>query len=218
MARTIVKKALSVFLMLGLIVGFASIDMQTASAGEEPFIGEITMFAGNFAPQDYLFCQGQLLSIQEYAALYSILGTTYGGDGKTNFALPDLRCRVPIGPGQASGLSLYTLGQTGGYENVSLTANEMPVHSHQLQAVDVAGELAAPSVTAYPAQVTTTASTPDRQEITINTRAYASEDPAQNTMFGPTLPAGASQAHENRQPYLVINFIIATQGIYPQRP
>ena len=92
----------------------------------EPFIGSIVMFAGNFAPQGWALCNGQLLPIQQNAALFSILGTTYGGDGKTTFALPDLRGRVPVHSGQGPGLSLYNLGQSGGAENVTLTVNQLP--------------------------------------------------------------------------------------------
>ena len=220
MAKNFVKKGLSVLLVLGLLLGYASLDPQEASACENPFIGEVKMFVGNYAPRDWAFCQGQELSTQQYSALFAIIGTTYGGNGQTSFALPDLRGRVPIGPAvNVPGISIYTAGQKGGVESVSLTQSQMPAHSHQPQAVDVQGNVASPGGNTYPAQVAAAAATPDRQEITINTRAYAqlSGASAQNTAIGPTLSAGGSQVHENMQPYLVINYIIALNGIFPTR-
>src|SRR5512136_2572601 len=96
----------------------------------QPYVGEIRMFAGNFAPQGWMFCEGQLLPISQYDALFNLIGTTYGGDGINTFALPDLRGRVIVGPGQGSGLSNYVLGQQGGVETVTLTTNQIPQHSH----------------------------------------------------------------------------------------
>src|SRR6185295_12464655 len=110
----------------------------------EPFIGMIVMFAGNFAPRNWAFCNGQLLSIAQNTALFSILGTTYGGDGRTTFALPDLRGRVPIHPGQGPGTSNYSLGQQGGVENVTVTQNQLPAHSHGVNAVAQGGNQASP--------------------------------------------------------------------------
>src|SRR5512140_216933 len=110
-----------------------------------PFIGEIVMFAGNFAPRSWALCNGQLLPIAQNTALFSILGTTYGGDGRTTFALPDLRGRVPVHPGQGPGLSNYVLGEMAGTENTTLLINNMPAHNHTLNAVSDAGDTAAPA-------------------------------------------------------------------------
>src|SRR5579872_2904742 len=111
---------------------------------DQPFIGAIVLFCGNFAPAGWALCNGQLLSISQWTALFSILGTTYGGNGTTNFALPDLRGRVPIHPGQGPGLSPYTLGQTGGVETVSLSINNLPAHSHALNGDNTASGKEAP--------------------------------------------------------------------------
>lgn len=166
----------------------------------QPFIGEIVMFAGNFAPRGWSFCSGQTLSIAQNTALFSILGTTYGGNGQTTFALPDLRSRVPIHPGQGPGLSSYSLGQQGGSENVTLTVPQMPAHNHTLNANNGASN------------------------DTIPTNAFFSEGGlyttnAANVQMNPATIGltGGSQPHPNIQPYLAINFIIALQGIFPSR-
>lgn len=165
----------------------------------EPFIGEIRLFPLNFAPHGWVQCNGQVLPINQYAALSSILGTTYGGDGRTNFALPDLRGRVAVHPGNG-----VTLGQSAGEEEHTLTAAELPAHTHaamgdtgtSLQhspAGHTWGKPAASSATPY-------GNTPN---VTMNPTAIGT--------------AGASQPHPNLQPYLVLNYCIATVGIYPPR-
>jgi len=170
----------------------------------EPFIGSIVLFCGNFAPRGWATCDGQLLSIAQNTALFSILGTTFGGDGQTTFALPDLRGRVPLHPGSGPGLSPYTLGQSSGAETVTLMATQMPAHSHAVAAPCSDGIPTAPSpvgaVLANQDQVPFYAAS--------GTAAMA---PGTSTI------AGGSQPHENRQPLLAINFIIALEGIYPSR-
>ncbi len=158
----------------------------------EPFIGQVMMFGGNFAPRGWALCDGQLLSINSNSALFSILGTTYGGDGRTTFALPDLRGRVAIGPRTGPGLSNYNLGQSGGVEAVTLTTAQIPAHSHDLEV---------------------------QHPVTEGTTAYAGaeEDNTQATGTEVTNSTGGGQSHENRQPYLVVNYIIALQGTYPSR-
>jgi microcystin-dependent protein len=155
----------------------------------DPIIGTIILFAGDFPPRGWAFCNGQVLSIQSNTALFSILGTTYGGDGQRTFALPDLRSRVPVGVGQGPGLSSYAPGQTGGVEAVTLLNTHLPAHNHTLQAAP-ANASAGPSVVTAPA------------------------GGAQAVI---TQHAGSNQPHENRQPFLALNYIIATEGVYPSR-
>jgi len=170
----------------------------------EPFIGSIVLFCGNFAPRGWATCDGQLLSIAQNTALFSILGTTFGGDGRTTFALPDLRGRVPLHPGSGPGLSTYTLGQVGGAESVSLQVPQMPAHSHTVAAPCSDG---APGV---PSPVGAVLANQDQ------TPFYAASGSAAMAP-ATSSPAGGGQAHENRQPLLAINFIIALEGIYPSR-
>ena len=174
----------------------------------EPFIGQIMMFAGNFAPRDWAFCDGQLLSIAQNTALFSILGTTYGGNGQTTFALPDLRGRVPIQQGQGPGLSPYILGQASGVENVTLLISNIPAHTHSLGASSGQGDSPSPEG-AVPAVTVD----PNSQQ---PLNSYASTP---NTSMAATSVglAGGSQPHTNIQPYLSINFIIALEGIFPSR-
>lgn len=169
----------------------------------EPFIGEIRMFGGNFAPRGWALCDGQILSIAQNTALFSLLGTTYGGNGQTTFALPDLRGRVPVHPGQGPGLTNRTLGQTGGEEAHTLISTEMPVHNHIVNAKSAGGSAATPANN-VPAGSTAR----DNQ--------YA---PAADTTMSPSMvgSAGGSQPHNNMQPYQCVNFIIALEGIYPSR-
>jgi microcystin-dependent protein len=169
----------------------------------EPFVGEIRMFGFNFAPQGWAQCNGQLLPIAQNTALFSLLGTTYGGDGRTNFALPDMRSRVPVGQGQGAGLSSYAEGQAGGAETVTLTAAQMPGHTHPVKASGSPADSDQPEgrALARPASHIYTAE-PD-------TRTVMNAD-----MLG---DAGSSQPHGNIQPYLAVNFCIALNGIYPPR-
>jgi microcystin-dependent protein len=169
----------------------------------EPFIGQVMLFAGNFAPRGWAFCNGQILSIAQNTALFSILGTTYGGNGQTTFALPDLRGRVAIGPGQGPGLSNRLLGEASGEETVTLNMEQMPRHAHMAAARSEGGTSAAPANGVWAgstARDSIYAATPDT---TMNPQAIA--------------PTGGSQPHGNMQPYLGVNYIIALEGIYPSR-
>lgn len=165
----------------------------------EPFIGMIAVFGFNFAPRGWAFCNGQLLPISQNDALFSLLGTTFGGDGRTNFALPDLRGRVPIHFGDGSGLSPYTLGSRGGSERVALSSAELPAHNHDVRAANGAATGSRPGGNVL-AGGGSYATTPDT---TMSADMIAS--------------AGGGQPHENVQPFLTLNFCIALQGIYPSR-
>ena len=169
-----------------------------------PFMGVISMFGGNFAPRGYALCQGQLQSIAQNTALFSLLGTTYGGDGQTTFALPDLRGRAPIHQGNLAGGGNYVIGQVLGTESVTLTSSQMPAHNHTLGANSNPGSGAGPAGAVW-------ASYSAGQ----NYAAAASANTAMNA--GALSPAGGNQPHNNVQPYLAINFIIALEGIFPSR-
>ena len=169
----------------------------------EPFVGEIRMFGFNFPPQGWAFCDGQLLSISQNAALFSLLGTTYGGDGESTFALPDLRSRVPVSLGQGEGLSSYAEGQAGGTETVTLGSAQMPAHTHAVSASS------SPAASERPAG-RVLARSPDHSYI---------PEPDTDTVMNAKMigEAGNSQPHDNIQPYLVLNFCIALQGVFPAR-
>lgn len=169
----------------------------------EPFVGEIRMFAGNFAPRGWAFCDGQLLAVSQNDALFSLLGTIYGGDGRTTFGLPDLRGRLPIHAGHGPGLSERRLGSKGGAEKVTLTVNELPSHTHPLQA---SGQTALQ--TSPQGNVLGTTTSIDVYRVTSPDENMAAE--AINT-------TGGSQSHTNIMPFLCVHFIIALVGIYPSR-
>ena len=170
----------------------------------DQFVAEIRIFSGNFAILGWAQCDGQLLPISQNTALFSLIGTYYGGNGTSNFALPDLRGRSPIGPGQGAGLSNYVIGQVGGTESVTVLSTEMPAHTHAAQAYDAAGTQDS-AVNAVWAR-----SGAGRGK---NTYAPSATLPA-TTSLG---VAGGNQPHENRSPYLGLNFIIALTGIFPSR-
>lgn len=170
----------------------------------EPYVGEIRMFAGNFAPRGWAFCEGQLLAISQNDALFSLLGTIYGGDGRTTFGLPDLRGRIPVHAGSGPGLSLRRLGEKGGAEDVTLTVNQIPAHTHAANAQGTPGDSGDPKNRHWAASSGSPA-------------AYAN-GPADTDMGqGILANAGGSQSHTNMMPFRCINFIIALFGIYPSR-
>lgn len=172
-----------------------------------PFIGEIKMFAGTFAPRNYALCNGQILPISQNTALFSLLGTTYGGNGTSNFALPDLRGRAPMHPGSGSGLTQRVLGEAAGENNVTLLSTEMPIHNHPISGAVIANS----SPTGTPASNTLfTNSSPNQMY------GAALGTPVNLAPQSVTLNGG-SQPHNNTQPYLGVNFIIALQGIFPAR-
>jgi microcystin-dependent protein len=178
--------------------GLAPRIAAAAAQQDSPYVGEIRMFAGNFAPAGWAFCDGSLLSIADNDTLFQLIGTTYGGDGQTTFALPDLRGRAPVHTG-----TTWLLGQTGGVESVTLTTNQIPAHTHPAAASSAPGDASDPS-----------GRVPARN---------AGGTPHYDGTIGTTLAAGAlqstggSQPHTNMQPYLAINFIISLFGVFPSQ-
>ena len=194
----------------------------------EPFIGQLMTVPYNFPPRGWAFCQGQLLAIAQNTALFSLLGTTYGGNGQTTFALPDLRGRVPIGSGQGPGLSPRTLGEMAGTESTTLTSTQMPAHVHNMasgtstmNAVNVKASLQAPAAGAFLGRGVDTAPTPDSIPEIYVPASEAAGKPliplAAGNVAGNTSVAGGSQPFSTMQPYLVLNPCIALEGIYPSR-
>lgn len=202
----------------------------------EPFLGEIRMFGGNFAPRGWAFCQGQIMSIAQNTALFSLLGTTYGGNGQTTFALPDYRSRGPLGIGQGPGLSAVTQGELSGAESTTLSSQQMPIHNHTAQSAPFSASLTGPvnipaattgTTQAAPANTTVlgpVAAGGRAGTIYATTAADTTLAPFDTTVTGQLTPAnptigmaGGSQPVSIRNPYLGTNFIIALEGIYPSR-
>lgn len=170
-----------------------------------PFVAEIRIFPFNFAPTGWAFCNGQIMPISQNTALFSLLGTTYGGDGKSNFALPNLQGSAPMQQGQGPGLSLRDLGETGGEDNVTLLETEMPSHAHTAQGFSNAG-----------GQGPTNNAWSDANQRGINTYTASAAQNVQMNPFGLSI-TGGNLPHNNLMPYLVLNFCIALQGVYPPR-
>ena len=170
----------------------------------DPFVAEIRIFPFNFAPKGWAFCDGQILPLSQNTALFSLLGTTYGGDGKSNFALPNMQGNAPMHPGQGPGLSLHDLGETGGSDTVSLLESEIPSHSHALRAdvLDIADTNVASANASF----------------ALSSGGTLYQAASNVSLSGNALaPAGGDQPHNNMQPYLTLNFCIALQGVYPPR-
>lgn len=166
----------------------------------QPYVGEIRMFAGNFNPAGWMFCEGQLLPISEYETLFNLIGTTYGGDGQSTFALPDLRGRLPVHQGSG-----FTLAETGGVETVTLTVAQIPAHSHPLLATTSFASVASPQ-----GNVPAAASV-------VNVTAYGTDQPVAAVSPASVGPTGGNQPHDNFQPYLCVDFIISLFGIFPSQ-
>ena len=162
----------------------------------QPYIGEIRMFAGNFAPAGWMFCEGQLLPISEYETLFNLIGTTYGGDGQSTFALPDLRGRIPVHQGNG-----FILAETGGSEEITLTVNQIPAHSHPMLASTGPGTVNAPNGKVTAASPSVTLYIQDVTDSSLSPNVVGS--------------VGGSQPHINFQPYLCVDFIISLFGIFP---
>jgi microcystin-dependent protein len=190
-------------IFIALLLGILTVATLPAVAQNEPFIGEIQLVGFNFAPVGWATCSGQLMAISQNTALFSLIGTTYGGDGESTFALPDLRGRRIVGAGQGPGLSNYINGQVGGEESVTLTVNQIPQHSHAPNANSAPGTSLTPAGNYWASQ---------------NATALYSNAPMPANMAGGLIgSAGGNQPHDNMQPYLVMNYIIALEGIYPSQ-
>lgn len=170
----------------------------------DPFVAEIRIFPFNFAPRSWAFCSGQILPLSQNTALFSLLGTTYGGDGRSTFGLPDLQGRAPMHPGQGPGLSLRDLGESTGVETVTLLESEIPVHNHTIRIIDTPGQVSTASGNMLG----------QSQHGTI----YSTSNPNVNMNAGAIVPSGGGQPHNNMMPYLTFNFCIALQGVFPSRP
>jgi microcystin-dependent protein len=166
----------------------------------QPYVGEIRMFAGNFAPAGWMFCEGQLLPISEYETLFNLIGTTYGGDGQSTFALPDLRGRIPLHFGNG-----FTLAETGGVETITLTVQQIPAHSHGLLCSKASGNTTSPA-NAVPAPANAAPTLP-----------YGTDAPQGSLSSSSVTATGGSQPHDNFQPYLCVDFIISLFGIFPSQ-
>jgi microcystin-dependent protein len=173
-----------------------------------PFLGQIIVFAGTFAPLGYLACNGQLVSISENDALFNLIGTTYGGDGVQTFGLPNLNGRAPLGMGQGQGLSPYVIGQAGGQETVTLITQQLPMHTHSAATTGSAATNNVPSSLIF---ANAAGSTP--------IKPYSPPDPNNQVALSNAsiTQTGGSQPHDNRQPYLAVNYCIATAGVYPSQ-
>jgi microcystin-dependent protein len=167
----------------------------------QPYVGEIRMFAGNFAPAGWMFCEGQLLPISEYETLFNLIGTTYGGDGQSTFALPDLRGRLPLHFGNG-----FTLAETGGVETITLTVPQIPAHSHPMLATRTSAAQTAPSPSVVPGLGAASTITP-----------YGTDAPTTALNPNSISSVGGSQPHNNFQPYLCVDFIISLFGIFPSQ-
>lgn len=190
--------------LLAAMLLVASVSMR---AQQEGMLGEIRMFAGNYAPSGWAFCDGQLLAIAQNQALFSILGTTYGGDGRTTFGLPDLRGRVAIHPGNGPGLSSYSLGEKGGVETVTLTVNNLPAHSHTATVTNPVNDDEATSddpTGKYPA-----VSGENMYHESSNAEGAVPNVTVNNT--------GGGQAFDKRQPFATVHYIICIEGVFPSR-
>lgn len=187
-----------------LIMFFVTLFGSLSTFSQNAFVGEIRMVGFNFAPKNWALCEGQLLPIASNTALFSILGTTYGGDGKTTFALPDLRGRAPMHHGQGPGLSLIDLGQKDGESITTLIVNQLPSHTHTVNAVSNEGNQSVPTGNLF-------------ANTKVLDKEYSNASP--NTTMNPQMiqPAGGSQPFNNMQPYNTVNYVICLYGIFPPR-
>jgi microcystin-dependent protein len=183
---------------------YAAATNRGTTTMADAFLGEVRMFAGNFAPVGWELCNGQLLPISQYDALFTLLGTTYGGDGQNTFRLPDLRGRTPVHQGVANGLTTRVIGQVTGTETVTLTPSQLPAHNHAVHATSGAGTSAVPTGASWAA-----ASTGEDQ--------YSQGTPNASMAAISTATAGGGQPHDNMAPFQALSFIIAVEGIYPSQ-
>ncbi len=204
--KSLFRRGLSHALAMGILLGLAGACLPRPAHADAstPFLGEITCGGWNFCPVNWAECNGQLLSIASNTALFALIGTTYGGDGQTTFALPNIQGRTMIHQGQGSGLTVRTMGETGGAETVTLTTSQIPAHSHQV-AAHTGTERAASPVNGIPGMAPATAP------------VYTSSAPDASLGTGAVGTSGGSQPHNNLQPYLAVKCCIALSGIFPSQ-
>jgi len=190
-------------ILLGIVMACAAFSPRAGAQGTSPYIGQILIVPYEFAPVGWAFCDGSILSIAEFPALFDLIGTTYGGDGKSTFALPDLRGRVPIGQGQGPGTSDYVIGQAGGEETVTLTVAQIPAHTHEVQGQGGLGTTNNPSGATWATQS--------------RLNVYSSATPSVTMGAASIGTAGSSEPHDNHSPYLTINYIISLFGVFPSQ-
>jgi microcystin-dependent protein len=190
-------------LLLGAVGGLLVVSLGAYAQADEPFLGQILIVSFSFAPKGWALCNGQLLPINQNQALFALLGTTFGGDGRQTFALPDLRGRVPIHMGQGPGLQPYTLGERGGQEVVTLTVSQLPAHTHPLLGQSALGTSASPAGAVWAAQSR------------LNVYSAASPDTQMGAASIST--SGGSAPYDNHSPYLTVNYVIALVGVFPSR-
>ncbi len=186
----------------GFAIALLIAGVFVTAHAQSPYVGEVVLVPYNFAPTGWMFCEGQLLPISQYDVLFTLIGTTFGGDGVTNFALPDYRGRVPISAGTHSGIT-YTLGEQAGVENVTLASNQMPIHTHTVNADSTAGTSKSPKN----ALIASDAGKIPQYGANVRTTGSAAE----------IVPAGGSQPHEILQPYNTFHWIISLSGVFPQQ-
>ena len=189
-------------LLSALIAGTIFSGTSAVYAGDQPFIGEVQWFAGNFAPRGWAFCDGQLLQISQNVALFSLLGTTYGGDGRITFGLPDMRGRGMLHEGTGPGLSPHSLGQKAGNETETLNVTQQPTHGHTLRADSSGGDSVLPN---------------DRVISKVGRLRVFADTPDSDMGVSSIASTGGSQSHNNMQPYTTLSCIIALQGVFPSR-
>jgi microcystin-dependent protein len=194
------------------VLNLTNFNLTKLKKHMEPFIGQIIMVGFGYAPRGWALCDGRLLSVATNSALFAVLGTTYGGDGQSTFALPDLRGRCAVGMGQGPGLSNYAQGEAGGVESVALNQAQIPMHTHSLMASNSDGATSDPTAGVIAVNKVVI----DRSN-TVNGSAFVSSAPNISMHPQAILPVGSNMAHENRSPYLAMNYAIALTGIYPTR-
>jgi microcystin-dependent protein len=195
-------------LLMSSVAFFVVSPGVRAQGPPEPYLGQILIVSFNFAPKGFAMCNGQLMPINQNQALFSLLGTTYGGDGRTTFALPDLQGRVPIHMGQGAGLSPYVMGQVGGVENVTLTIAQIPAHTHTVNGQSSLGTLATPVSSNGNGNIWATQS---------RLNVYSAAVPDTAMAAGAITSTGGGQPYDSRSPYLVLNYVIALQGVFPSQ-
>jgi microcystin-dependent protein len=188
-----------------ILIFILSIFTKQTAFAQDQYVGEIRMFAGNFAPSGWALCDGSIISIAQNTALFSLLGTYYGGNGSNTFGLPDLRGRSPISSGYGAGLSNYSLGEAGGSESVTLMISQLPSHSHTVNAVSTVGN-----------QENPLGNSPADTKVLDKEYSDGTSNSTMNIQM--IAPSGGNQPFSIRPPYLAVNFIIALEGIYPSRP